>query len=99
MAKDYLGNEIKVGDEVIYLSFCRTSSNFRRGTVSGVTEKCAYIDATRKEGHKIISLTSLERRAEIAETAIAEIQSARDHTRPACVVDDILRAYYKEREE
>lgn len=67
MVKDYLGNEIKVGDKVIYLSFCRTSSQFRRGTVSGVTEKCAYIGVTRKEGHKIISLTALERRAETAE--------------------------------
>lgn len=47
----------------------------------------------------IDAIRELARRAELAETAIAEIQSARDHTRPACVVDDILRAYYKEREE
>lgn len=45
------------------------------------------------------AIKELKARAELAETAIAEIQSARDHTRPACVVDDILRAYYKEREE
>lgn len=56
-------------------------------------EVCKWMDEAQK------AIGELIKRAQMAETAIAEIQSARDHTRPACVVDDILRAYYKEREE
>lgn len=56
-------------------------------------EICDWMDEAQK------AIRELIKRAQLAETAIAEIQSARDHTRPACVVDDILRAYYKEREE
>ena len=59
--RDFLGNKIREGDEVVYLSFCRTSSSFKQGKVSRMTQKCAYIDSTRKEGHKIISLTALKR--------------------------------------
>lgn len=59
--RDFLGNKIREGDEVVYLSFCRTSSSFKQGKVSRMTQKCAYIDSTRKEEHKIISLTALKR--------------------------------------
>ena len=59
--KDYLGNKICVGDDVVYLVHFRTSSNFARGTVNRITEKCAFIDGTRKEGHKIIVLTAFNK--------------------------------------
>ena len=35
--KDFLGRELKVGDEVLYLIHTRTSSYLRRGVVSGFT--------------------------------------------------------------
>lgn len=44
-------------------------------------------------------ITKAECRAERAEKCIAEIKSARDHTRPAYVVDQILEKWRERKEE
>ena len=38
MAKDYLGNEIRVGDEVVYMQL--NYRDFKKGIITKITEKC-----------------------------------------------------------
>ena len=40
---DFVGKELKIGDEVAYVNYSRTSSNLRRGVVSGFTNKMVYV--------------------------------------------------------
>ena len=37
--RDFLGNEIKVGDEAVYIDHFKTSSSLKMGKVIGFTEK------------------------------------------------------------
>lgn len=57
---DFFGKEVHVGDEVVYLMHFKTSSDFKTGVVEKVTEKCAFINGKRKEGHKIINLSAIK---------------------------------------
>ena len=41
--KDYLGNELQVGDKVVYLQFNRTSAQFHEGTVESFTPQKVYV--------------------------------------------------------
>lgn len=61
---DFLGNEVHIGDEVVYLNHYRTSSHLEMGTVSGIAPKTAYIGGKRRKGSKIINLSSLRAQQE-----------------------------------
>lgn len=41
MAKDYLGNEIRVGDEVVYIQL--NYRDFKKGIITKITEKMCFI--------------------------------------------------------
>lgn len=59
--KDFLGNIVYPGDEVVYLTHTKVRSWLSRGKVIRTTEKCAFVNDTRKKGHKIIDLSAIER--------------------------------------
>lgn len=68
--KDFLGNEIVLGDNVVYLFYGKTSSDFRKGKVVKITEKMVLIETklwyqktTYKQPDKIIDISALERKA------------------------------------
>lgn len=50
--KDFVGKELKVGDEVIYLSHNRTSSELHRGNVIDFTLKKVRLDTYLEDGHR-----------------------------------------------
>lgn len=41
--RDFVGNDLKIGDKVVYVSHCRTSSSLVMGTVEGFTPKKIYV--------------------------------------------------------
>ena len=51
--KDFLGRELNVGDEVIYLEHFRTSSHFNRGIVMGFTPMKINIDNYSSDGRQM----------------------------------------------
>lgn len=55
--KDFVGNKLNVGDDVVYLSHSRTSSHFVKSKVERFTNKCVFmIDGKRKEPDKVIKV-------------------------------------------
>lgn len=40
---DFVGNNLKVGDKVVYISHCRTSSSLVMAVVEGFTPKKIYV--------------------------------------------------------
>ena len=40
---DFIGNNLKIGDNVVYISHGRTSSNLVMGVVEGFTPKKIYV--------------------------------------------------------
>ena len=48
MPVDFFGQELNVGDNVVFLNHCRTSSNLGQGKITSMTEHTVTIDlATR----------------------------------------------------
>lgn len=42
--KDFLGNELAVGDQVVYLTHTRTSSSLNKGVIKKITPKMVSIE-------------------------------------------------------
>lgn len=62
-------------------------------------EICEWMDKAATAITDLLARAEAEEaRAEKAEEAIAAVKKARDRTRPASVVDDILRKFYSQRE-
>jgi hypothetical protein len=40
---DFIGKELTIGDEVAYVSYCRTSANLCRGIVCGFTNQMVKV--------------------------------------------------------
>ena len=57
--KDFLGNEIKIGDDAVYLFHCKTSSYLIKGKVIGFTEKRVKFEDRSKEPDKVVSISAL----------------------------------------
>ena len=60
--KDFLGNELLVGDKVVYLQFNRTSAEFREGTVDSFTKQKVYVRGQSgrklKESYHVVKICS-----------------------------------------
>lgn len=57
---DFLGNELNLGDDVVYVFFCKTSSYLIKSKVDRITNKCVVMkDGTRKEPSKVIKIMNV----------------------------------------
>lgn len=57
MPIDFLGQELNVGDDVVFLNHCRTSSSLGRGKITSVSEHTVVIDlATRRAEYKVVKI-------------------------------------------
>lgn len=57
--KDFVGNELSVGDDVVYLFHSKTSSHFVKSKIERFTDKCVFmVDGRRKEPNKVIKVVS-----------------------------------------
>lgn len=55
--KDFIGNELNVGDNVVYIFRGTTSSYFIKSKIERFTKKCVYmIDGSRKAPDKVIKI-------------------------------------------
>ena len=66
--------------------------------VEAAEARCETLEKMVKEYQDVI-VPGYRERAEKAERCISEIQSAREHTRPSYVVDEILREWRGQKEE
>lgn len=67
--KDFLDNELNIGDEVVYLYYAKTSAELKSGEIINITDKMVKIEtskkyngATYKQPDKIIDISALERK-------------------------------------
>lgn len=56
MAHDFLGNELSIGDDVVFLNYNGTSANLERGKITRVSEHTAEISGKRRAEYKIIKV-------------------------------------------
>lgn len=57
MAKDFIGQELHVGDEIVYLQHYKTSSYLNQGVIKSLSEKTATMENLRRKAHdKIIKI-------------------------------------------
>lgn len=56
MAHDFLGNELSIGDYVVFLNYNGTSSNLESGIITRVSEHTAEISGIRRAEYKIIKV-------------------------------------------
>lgn len=56
MAHDFLGNELSIGDYVVFLNYNGTSSNLESGIITRVSEHTAEISGKRRAEYKIIKV-------------------------------------------
>lgn len=56
MAIDFLGQDLNVGDDVVFLNYKRTSADLERGTITKVFEHTAEIGNKRRAEYKIIKI-------------------------------------------
>lgn len=57
MPIDFLGQELNVGDNVVFLNHYRTSSNLGQGKITSMTEHTVTIDlATRRAEYKVVKI-------------------------------------------
>ena len=61
MPVDFLGQELNVGDNVVFLNHCRTSSSLGRGKITSISEHTVIIDlATRRAEYKVVKIPCME---------------------------------------
>lgn len=60
MAHDFLGNELSIGDDVVFLNYNGTSANLERGKVTRVSEHTAEISGKRRAEYKIIKINPVK---------------------------------------
>lgn len=51
--KDFLGRELNIGDEVVYLSHSRTSSRLYKAIITGFTPMKVHLDTYSEDGRKL----------------------------------------------
>lgn len=60
MAHDFLGNELSIGDYVVFLDYNGTSSNLDSGIITRVSEHTAEISGKRRAEYKIIKVNPVK---------------------------------------
>lgn len=60
MANDFLGNELSIGDDVVFLNYNGTSANLERGKITNVSEKTAEISGKRRAEYKIVKVNPVK---------------------------------------
>lgn len=60
MAHDFLGNELSIGDYVVFLNYNGTSSNLESGIITRVSEHTAEISGIRRAEYKIVKVNSVK---------------------------------------
>ena len=60
MAHDFLGNELSIGDYVVFLNYNGTSSNLESGIITRVSEHTAEISGNRRAEYKIIKVNPVK---------------------------------------
>lgn len=56
MAIDFLGQNLSVGDDVVYLNYNRTSADLERGKITKLFEHTAEIGNKRRAEYKIVKM-------------------------------------------
>lgn len=55
--KDFVGNKLSVGNDIVYLVHTKTSSCFVKSKIERFTDKCIFMtDGRRKESDKVIKI-------------------------------------------
>lgn len=60
MAHDFLGNELSIGDDVVFLNYNVTSASLERGKITRVSEHTAEISGIRRAEYKIIKVNPVK---------------------------------------
>lgn len=60
MAHDFLGNELSIGDDVVFLTYNRTSASLERGKITKVSEHAAEINGKRRAEYKIVKVNPVK---------------------------------------
>ena len=60
MAHDFLGNELSIGDDVVFLNYNVTSASLERGKITRVSEHTAEIGGKRRAEYKIIKVNPMK---------------------------------------
>jgi hypothetical protein len=60
MAHDFLGNELSVGDDVVFLNYNGTSASLERGKITRVSEHTAEISGKRRAEYKIVKVNPVK---------------------------------------
>ncbi len=60
MAHDFLGNELSIGDDVVFLNYVGTSASLERGKITKVSEHTAEISGKRRAEYKIVKVNPVK---------------------------------------
>lgn len=60
MAHDFLGNELSIGDDVVFLNYNGTSASLERGKITRVSEHTAEISGKRRAEYKIVKVNPVK---------------------------------------
>ena len=60
MAHDFLGNELSIGDDVVFLNYNGTSASLERGKITRVSEHTAEIGGKRRAEYKIVKVNPVK---------------------------------------
>lgn len=60
MAHDFLGNELSIGDYVVFLNYNVTSASLERGIITRVSEHTAEIGGKRRAEYKIVKVNPVK---------------------------------------
>lgn len=61
MAHDFLGNELGVGDDVVFLNYNGTSASLERGKITRVSEHTAEISGKKRRAeYKIVKVNPVK---------------------------------------
>nr|DAI47383.1 MAG TPA: Protein of unknown function (DUF551) [Caudoviricetes sp.] len=60
MAHDFLGNELSIGDDVVFLNYNGTSASLERGIITRVSEHTAEISGKRRAEYKIVKVNPVK---------------------------------------
>ena len=60
MAHDFLGNELSIGDYVVFLNYNGTSASLESGIITRVSEHTAEISGKRRAEYKIIKVNPVK---------------------------------------
>lgn len=60
MAHDFLGNELSIGDDVVFLNYNGTSASLERGKITRISEHTAEIGGKRRAEYKIVKVNPVK---------------------------------------